>query len=325
MPSQVKTRPASGCKAANSRMRGAAAACTSWLLVKIAGTEAALTARTVPVSSPPAKPQRSKRTETHRAEPGPPVARAMGSKACAATATESKAKSAKNQTRKATWCAAAARPPLSRPTTTCVNCRSTACSESVRSNCDKPPSMRGFSSANADGQVRAASHATKPRRFSKRQKAAQESQMEATVARAAPSTPMAGMPRPSTPKTRAPSSTTLARLCSNTTCRGVAVSSCPRKVPTATVFTRLAGSATARMRKYEAAMPPSAESGGAPANCSARGAPQASDAHVARPRKTARPMTRPVICAGSGASGSPLPRATTACATRGTVTTQRKL
>mmetsp|Transcript_122370 Transcript_122370/g.345906 ORF Transcript_122370/g.345906 Transcript_122370/m.345906 type:complete len:240 (-) Transcript_122370:610-1329(-) len=238
---------------------------------------------------------------------------------------ESRAKSAKNHVRNATECAAAAKPLASKLVTVRVNSNSTACSESVRTSCEKLPTRRGRSSASANGHVRAALHLTSPRCVSSTQNTPHASHTAKAVANAAPWMPMAGTPRGSTPKTSTASSIRLANVWTATTRSGVAVSSCPRRAPTATVFIRLAGRAPARMVRYDAATAPKLDPGSAPASCRTKGADHTRANHVTAPRNAARPITRPVISLGSGASGSPRACATAACATSGTVTTQRKL
>jgi len=149
--------------------------------------------------------------------------------------------------------------------------------------------------------------------------------MERVVANAAPYTPMAGTPKASTPNTKTPSSNASATLWPRITRSGVAVSSWPRNAPIATVFMRLAGKAMARAIKYSSATPLKAEPGSAPASCNAVGVTKSNVIQVKMPNEAASPMTRPVISAGSAAPGSPRRLATTACATKGTTQTHRKL
>ena len=156
----------------------------------------------MPESVPPSPPQRRSRSEIQRALSMPALAIATGTRPCAATAMESRANKAKNQTRKPTWsrhkkrlwlnsrsskrsiklwwvhhlssiamaspsinsmsqasktnapspsgfptwCAAAANPVLSNPTTVFVNSSSTACNERVRINWERLPMISGCSS-----------------------------------------------------------------------------------------------------------------------------------------------------------------------------------
>mmetsp|Transcript_113436 Transcript_113436/g.284114 ORF Transcript_113436/g.284114 Transcript_113436/m.284114 type:complete len:213 (-) Transcript_113436:196-834(-) len=212
MPSHVKTKPANGCSTAMIIIKGRAVICTSAESVNIAGMLSAPTVSKAPVRHPPAPPQNIRRFATSRALALPPPAIAVGMRPCAATAIESKANKAKNQVRIPTWCAATAKPPTSSPTTVRVNCRRTVWRDNVRSSCELPPTINGCIAESADGQVRAACHATLPCLVKIAQKAPHASQIDKEVANAAPCTPSAGMPTTSNPKTSMASSITLATV-----------------------------------------------------------------------------------------------------------------